>query len=59
MASEQDKQNLRDGNDTSQMSFNNNIATSQRDKTASRAQKVAVSADPFASGRLPISEDRY
>lgn len=59
MASKQDKNNLRDGNDTSQISFNQKIAEGQRDKTTFRSEKVGQSADPFASGRLPISEDRY
>lgn len=52
MASSQDKANLRDGNDTSQMSFNKDVAYSQRDKTSFRAQNVAASADKFNPQRI-------
>lgn len=52
MASKQDKISLRDGNDVSQMDFNNSVATSQRDKNIFRAHKVAMNADPYNPARL-------
>lgn len=59
MASAQDNANRKNGNDESQISFNQNMAEAQRDKTTFRANSVARTADPFASGRLNIQEDRY
>lgn len=59
MASQQDTQNRKSGSSQSSEDFNLKIANSQRDKTNFRAHKTAASADPFASGRLNIQEDRY
>jgi hypothetical protein len=59
MASAKDTENRKNGNSEEEQNFNQRIAEGQGDKTAFRAQKTAVNADPFASGRLPIKEDRY
>lgn len=59
MASPQDTANRKAGSSEVEISHNHKVAASQRDKTAFRADKVAQDADPFASGRLPIQEDRY
>lgn len=52
MASSQDKLSRQYGNDESQISFNQGIAESQREKTAYRAQTVSASADKFNPQRI-------
>lgn len=59
MASSADRESLKNGNSQYEAAFNEGMAKVQRDKTSFRANNVARSADPFASGRLPIEEDRY
>ena len=59
MASKQDTANRVAGCNQDQIIHNHKVAVAQVEKTNFRVQKVAVDADPFASGRLPIQEDRY
>ncbi len=59
MASKQDTESRRNGNSEYEAAFNQGMAKVQRDKTSFRATQVAKDADPFASGRLPVHEDRY
>lgn len=41
------------GNDNSQMDYNESTAKSQVDKTGTRANQVALSADKFNPNRIP------
>lgn len=59
MASSKDTADRLAGSSSYEAAFNEGMAKVQRDKTAFRAQNVAKDADPFASGRLPIEQDRY
>ncbi len=43
---------MKDRNDESQMDYNTEVAKSQRDKRAFRAQNVALSADKFNPARI-------
>ena len=52
MASKQDLANLKAGSDQSQTTYNQMVAEAQRNKSAFRAHKVALDADPYNPSRL-------
>ncbi len=52
MASSQDTNSRRNGNDESQMANNHSLAMAQGEKSSFRAHKVAMNADPFNPTRI-------
>lgn len=55
MASAEDTANRKAGSSEEEMANNHAIAMAQGEKTAFRAHKVAMSADPFNPNRLTSS----